>query len=275
MWRKTAGCTILHDDVECALAELPEGCAELVLCDPPFNFRQKYSGCDDHRSADAYLNWVRAWLGAAARATHPHGSLWLFIPDQWVSEVDVIAKHELGLHKRSHIVWCYTFGQASQTNFGRSHTHVIYYVRDRTRFTFNADEIRVPSARQAIYQDKRQRPGGKLPDDTWCLYKSELEPRFGNADRDTWVVSRICGTFKERRGCEHSPNQIPTQIWRRIILACSEPKYLVLDCFAGTANAGVVAIQLGRRYLGIDISERCVIEGRKRLSHARNERQQS
>lgn len=38
-------------------------------------------------------------------------------------------------------------------------------VRDPERFTFNADAVKVPSARQWKYNDKRAKAGGKVPDD--------------------------------------------------------------------------------------------------------------
>src|SRR5690606_4157144 len=51
----------------------------------------------------------------------------------------------------------------------RSHAHLLYFVKNPDEFTFNANDpaIRVPSARQLVYGDKRANPNGRLPDDTW------------------------------------------------------------------------------------------------------------
>ena len=47
-------------------------------------------------------------------------------------------------------------------------------VKDAKKFTFNADQIRVPSARQLVYGDKRANSKGRLPDDTWVLRPQDL-----------------------------------------------------------------------------------------------------
>ena len=79
---------------------------------------------------------------------------------------------------RNWIVWHYTFGVNCTKKFNRSHAHIFYYVVDPKRFTFNADAVRVPSARQTTYADRRANPVGKLPDDTWVLRPQEDERFF-------------------------------------------------------------------------------------------------
>ncbi|MCK4628539.1 MAG: site-specific DNA-methyltransferase, partial [Sedimentisphaerales bacterium] len=51
----------------------------------------------------------------------------------------------------------------------------------------------------------------------------------------------------------------------RIIETASEPDHLVLDPFSGSGTTVVVAADLGRRYLGIDLSENYVRQGLERL----------
>ncbi len=69
------------------------------------------------------------------------------------------------------------------------HAHIFYYVVDPKHFTFNAEAIRVPSARQTTYADRRANPTGKLPDDTWVLRPQEEESCFA-PESDTWSVLR-------------------------------------------------------------------------------------
>ena len=61
---------------------------------------------------------------------------------------------------------------------------------------------------------------------------------------------------------------MPEKLLERIIAAASNPDHLVLDPFSGSGTTAVVAAQLGRRYLGIDLSENYVKQGLKRLKHA-------
>jgi len=240
----------------------PSGFTPLVIADPPYNFGMAYDNYDDNKEPDEYMAWTSRWLEAARHALHKHGSLFLFIPDDWVSEIDVLARKKFKFYKRRHIVWTFTFGQASQKNFSKSHCHILYLTCSKTKFTFNADAIRVPSARMLVYNDSRQNPKGKLPDATWMLLKSQMEP-YMTPDTDTWLDSRINGTFKERKA--HSPNQIPVPIMSRIIRVASNPGDLVLDPFMGTAGCGEAAKIEKRSYLGIDVSKACVKDAQKRL----------
>lgn len=243
-------------------SQLGNGVVDLLVADPPYNIGVPYDNYDDNQPWQDYLQFTRDWLTAATQVLHRHGSLWLFLPDESASDIDVMCRHELGLHRRSWIVWYYTFGVASQKNFARSHTHIFYYTKTKTKFTFNPEAIRVPSARQAIYNDKRQKKGGKLPDNTWVLMRSELEPLFED-DRDTWLNHRVCGTFHERKA--HSPNQLPLALVERIVLSCSTPNQLVVDPFLGTGTTGVAAVKYGRRFWGMDCSSVCVDQATTRI----------
>jgi site-specific DNA-methyltransferase (adenine-specific) len=235
----------------------------LAVCDPPYNFGQEYDACDDSKSYSEYVAWTREWLTLSVECLHKHGSLWVFAPDEWVSEVDMLCRRKLKLFKRRHVVWAFTFGQKAQNNFTRSHTHILYFTKAKTKFTFNGDQLKVPSARQHVYKDARAKKGGKLPDATWMLLKDQLAP-YMTPDKNTWLVSRICGTFHERKN--HSPNQIPVPIMERIVLACSNPGDWVLDPFAGTGASGVACKMHNRNWLGYDLSSTCVKECNRRIA---------
>lgn len=235
--------------------------ADLIIADPPYNMNMKYNAYKDKLTKPQYLEFTIAWVDAAVSVLQSNGSMWVFAPDEWVSEVDTICKQR-GLNKRNHVVWVFTFGQSLQKKFSRSHCHILYYTRHKAKFTFNADGLRVPSARSLVYKDKRANPEGKLPDDTWMLLREQLEP-YMTPDTDTWLESRICGTFKERK--KYVPNQIPVQLMERIISACSNEKDLVLDPFCGTASSAAAAIKLHRNYIGVDIDDICINEAIERL----------
>lgn len=254
---------VVAGDCVAGMRGCAEGVAALIIADPPYNIGMAYDAYEDNKSYDDYLAWTGEWMAAAVHALHKHGAMWIFVPDSWVSEIDLLARRKFKLYKRRQVVWCYTFGQASQKNFSASHCHLLYLTRAKTKFTFNADAIRVPSARQLVYKDRRQNPSGKLPDDTWMLLREQLEP-YMTPDRDTWLESRICGTYNERR--DHSPNQIPIPIMERIVLSTSNPGDAVIDPFAGTGSAGVACVRHGRHYLGYDISKKCTREIGGRLA---------
>lgn len=236
--------------------------AHLAILDPPYNLGKNYDAYDDRKPIDECLAWFGKRLDQVRLAMHPSGTMWVFVNDGLVSEVDVLAKF-MGFHKRSRVVWYYTFGVNHAKNFTPSHTHLLRYSKSRSKFTFNPDGIRVPSSRQLKYKDKRANPKGRLPDNTWVLFPEQIPDSFDPAG-DTWLASRVCGTFNERE--PHSPNQIPVPIMERIVLSTSNPGDLVLDPFMGSGSAGVAAKLHGRAYVGIDVSKTCVLESEKRIA---------
>jgi len=255
---------ILGDCVE-GLKSLEAGSVDLAFADPPFNIGYKYDVYDDRRAAEDYLDWTRAWTREVARVLKPDGSFWLAIGDEFAAELKMIVHRELGLSPRSWVIWYYTFGVNCKYKFSRSHAHLLYFVKDPTSFTFNLDPIRVPSARQLIYADRRANPVGRLPDDTWILRPQGVPGGFGPGE-DTWYVPRVCGTFKERAGWHGC--QMPEQLLGRIIRACSDPGDLVLDPFAGSGTTLAVAKKLGRRHLGFELSPDYAARVRDRLGAA-------
>jgi site-specific DNA-methyltransferase (adenine-specific) len=160
-------------------------------------------------------------------------------------------------------VWYYTFGVHCKNKFTRSHAHLFHFVKDPNRFTFHADAVAVPSARQLVYADARANPKGRIPDDTWILRPQDcfdgLKP-----NEDTWYFPRVNGTFKERAGFHGC--QMPEQLLGRIIRSCSNPEDVVLDPFSGSATTLAVAKKLGRHFLGFDLSQEYVALGTERLS---------
>lgn len=237
--------TVITGDCLDVLPTLPEGCADLVFADPPFNIGFKYDVYRDSRPRGEYLAWADRWLAAVLRVLAPHGSLWVHVGEEIAAEYRV-RLDALGLTWRNTIIWHYTFGPHQRNKFGRDHSCLLHYVRNPKRFTFNADAIRVPSKRQTVYRDKRADPRGRVPG-------------------DVWTVPRVCGRFRERNKTGHGC-QMPEAVLERVIRVASNPGDLVLDPFAGTGTTLAVAKKLGRRYLGVELSEQYADGARRRLA---------
>jgi len=159
-------------------------------------------------------------------------------------------------------------------------------------FTFNREEVAVASARQTTYGDARANPKGKLPDDTWYLRPQEaIDDRPGagspdlfsgngagdpgdaqdnwlfDADGDTWYLSRLCGTFKERLGWH--PCQLPEALLERVIKLASHEGDVVFDPFVGSGTTLAVAARLGRDYLGCELSQDYADKATQRIEHVK------
>ncbi len=236
--------TILTGDCVTWLNAHSDPFADLIFADPPFNIGYKYDLYEDRRKYEEYSAWTHQWMTACKRVLKPTGSFWVAIGDDYAAEVRLIGR-ELGLCLRNWVIWHYTFGQNTQRKFARSHTHLFYWTAQAKDFSFNDDAVRIPSARQTTYADRRANPKGKLPDDVWSF-------------------SRVCGTFHERAAWH--PCQMPEKVLERIILACSNVGDLVLDPFSGSGTTCVVAARLGRHYLGIELSEDYARRSRVRIT---------
>ncbi|MFQ3573699.1 MAG: site-specific DNA-methyltransferase [Thermodesulfovibrionales bacterium] len=215
------------------MKELPANSVDLVFADPPFNIGIKYDKYNDNLSYDEYYKWSENWIAQTYRILKNDGSIYIAMGDEFAAEINIILKRS-GFYFRNWIIWYYTFGQNQRKKFNRAHTHILYFTKNRNKFKFNSEAIRIPSARQLVYNDKRANPQGKIPD-------------------DVWEFSRVCGTFKERLG-EH-PCQMPESLLERIIKTSSEPGDIVLDPFGGTGTTAMVAKKLRRNYITMEISE--------------------
>lgn len=270
---------IHHLDCIEGLGKLPEGSVDLAFADPPFNIGYDYDVYDDRRASDEYIAWSRKWIEGVIRVLKPNGTFWLAIGDEYAADLKVLCTRELGLHCRSWVIWFYTFGVHCKQKFTRSHAHLFHFVKDPRNFTFNSLAVRVPSARELVYGDKRAAPDGRMPDDTWMM-SPILPPEVPTKDgfvlrpqdiperfpphSDTWYFSRVAGTFGERRGWHGC--QMPEQLLGRIIRACSHEGELVLDPFGGSGTTLAVAKKLNRRFIGFEISDKYVKNIKERLS---------
>jgi len=225
--------------------------ADLIFADPPFNIGYKYDKYHDKVKNKKYISWTKKWMTACKNVLKPTGSFYIAIGDEYAANVKVIAD-ELGLFMRNWLIWHYTFGQQMKKKFARAHTHILYFVNDKKKFTFNDYAVRVPSDRQLIYNDRRANPKGKLPNDVWNEF------------------SRVCGTFKERAGWH--PCQMPESLLKRIVAVSSCAGDCVLDPFSGSGTTAAAAFQLGRNYVGIEISEKYVENANKRLAELKKQR---
>ncbi|QDT66596.1 DNA-methyltransferase [Calycomorphotria hydatis] len=269
---------ICGDCIE-GMRALPEGSVDLVFADPPYNIGYDYDEYDDRRQCEDYLNWCQEWTDEIIRVLKPNGTFWLAIGDEYAADLKVMLtrRREDALTCRSWVIWYYTFGVNCTKKFSRSHAHLFHFVKNKDEFTFNADDpkVRVPSARQLVYADKRANPKGRLPDDTWIMMPKPDEqehwvlrpqdiPEGFRPESDVWYFPRVAGTFKERAGWHGC--QMPEQLLGRIIRVSSNEGDLVMDPFAGSGSTLVVAKKLGRDWLGYELSDEYAAQTTSRLS---------
>ena len=83
-------------------------------------------------------------------------------------------------------------------------------------------------------------------------YKTMKQLNGGTQMTDVWRIPAV-GKWEKTQG-KH-PTQKPLRLLYRIILACTHEGDTILDPFAGSCTTGIAANLLGRKFIGIDLSE--------------------
>jgi DNA methylase len=140
---------------------------------------------------------------------------------------------------------------------------LLFLLAKQPAYWFDLDPVRVPRVDSPRHA-RRTRPPGHAEG-------SVRPPKYGPGTPEV-VTARRYGTGRYGRGHPNGRNpgdvwEIPNRPYRgphfaayplalplRCIAAGCKPGGTVLDPFAGSGTTGLAAIQLGRRFTGIDIS---------------------
>jgi DNA modification methylase len=242
---------IRQGDCEQILASLEAGSVRLIIMDSPYNEDVDYGDhYNDSRPDDEFRQWCADRIRASHRPLSDDGSLWIVISRKWdwVLCCEAVA---VGFHLRQSITWFESFGVNMTNKFNACSRTLLWLTKDPKRFVFNeyAPQIRRVSDRQDLYNDPRANPDGKLWDDVWGIKPP---------------IPRLTGTCKER--LPEFPTQLPLALLRPIVACASNPGDLVIDPFSGSATTGVACVELGRRFMGIELGEKFVELSRQRLA---------
>jgi DNA modification methylase len=250
-----------------------------------------------------YVERLVTVFDQARRVLHPHGTLWLNLGDsyagtgprtarphgtnsiiggnynhrQWTpgavgglrpkNLIGVPWRVALALQKRNWIlrnaaVWLKTNGQPSSARDRLTTTYEMVFLLTRSpRYFFDLDAIRIPvknpnDRRLRTSAGSRASAGG--PGGARAPGHDPTRPRAKNPG-DVWP-------YPTRPLREAHFAAYPIEIPLRCIAAGCRPRGTVLDPFSGAATTGLAAIQLGRSYIGVDLSSQYAAIARRRLS---------
>jgi len=85
-----------------------------------------------------------------------------------------------------------------------------------------------------------------------------------------FIETPICNG-PERLKEPHHPTQKPIKVLGRIIEIASNKGDMIFDPFMGVGSTGVAALNLGRKFIGIEIDEKYFKAAEKRLKVADGE----
>lgn len=199
------------------------------------------------------MEWCYEWLDLCVQKLKPDGSFYVMTATQFMPFFDIYLRKKL--HILSRLVWHYdSSGVQAKRYFGSMYEPVLFCVKDKNNYTFNADDIVVEAKTGA----KRKLIDYRKPVPT--VYNSVKVP--GNV----WNFPRVRYRMDEY---ENHPTQKPVALLERIIKASSNKGDVVMDPFSGTFTTCFVAKQLGRSSIGIELQEDYVKIGLRRLQLAK------
>jgi len=257
------------------LRDLPDGCIDLVYIDPPFNSHRDHEAVcgrsgtrrafdDRHPSTAAYVEFMRPRCAELHRAIKTAGSYYYHCDWHASHYVKVMLDQIFGEDAFiNEIVWVYESGGRATHHFHRKHDILLLYspAARRQTYTFNGQAVAIPrnlcpacgttlekwnNLKRHVDADGRVYRTIRTAGKTYRYYDDEpVTPS------DVWPISHLQQRDPERLGY---PTQKPLALLKRIILASSNPGDVVLDAFCGSGTTLAAAQELGRRWIGMDIS---------------------
>jgi site-specific DNA-methyltransferase (adenine-specific) len=241
---------IIHGDALQALTKIDNSSIDLIFADPPYNIGKNFNGQKDKWSTEQeYLQWCYKWLDLCVQKLKPTGSFYVMTATQFMPYFDIYLRQKLEILSR--IVWSYdSSGVQAKKYFGSMYEPILFCVKDKDNYTFNAENILVEAktgAKRKLIDYRKAVP---------TVYNSEKVP--GNV----WEFARVRYRMAEY---ENHPTQKPIALLQRIIIASSNEGDLVMDPFSGTFTTCFVAKELGRNSIGIELQDEYIKIGLRRL----------
>lgn len=267
---------VLLGDCLDVMGRMESGSVHLVYLDPPF-FTQKshslvtrdrqreFSFDDLWASHTEYAHFLFERLQEMKRLLHPSGALFFHCDRNASHIVRILLDEVFGPENfRAEIIWHYRRWSNAQRNLLPAH-QTIYYYTHSDDYTFHPQYGDYSAATNVdqIWQRRRRDEDGKS-----VYARDEQGQAIPNGAKkgvplsDVWDIPYLNPKAGERTGY---PTQKPVLLLERIIQIASNAGDTVLDPFCGSGTTLVAAALLGRRAIGIDVSEDAVEIARRRL----------
>jgi len=236
---------LFHEDCLQILPKFPRNSVDMIFADPPYFLSNGGITChagrmvsvnkgkwDVSQGVEENHKFNLAWLSECQQVLTKDGVIWVSGTAHVIFSVG-FAMQQLGFKMLNDIIW---FKPNASPNLScRYFTHstetVIWAAKNKnSRHTFNYDLM-------------KQISNGKQMRNVWEISPSQP---------------------KEKIHGKH-PTQKPLKLLERILLASTDEGNVVLDPFNGSGSTGVAALRLGRKYIGIELSEEYLDLAIKRL----------
>ncbi len=254
---------VICGDAVAELRRIEAGSVQLVVADPPYyNVLVEQDWDTQWKAVEEYLEWSRAWVGECLRVLRDDGLCFIFGQPGKREHVFIHLMSELCRRHQFHdlIIWDRVVGYNERRDSFTPAYEMVLVLRKGPAPKFNKGSVREPYSSEKIetyLRDKRYK-------DRDARMKHLLAGKFAT---NILRVPSLKGSSKEK--CGH-PSQKPVDLIAKLVSCASDPGDLVLDPFLGSGTTAVVAENLGRRWLGIEVNPIFVELARQRLASARD-----
>jgi adenine-specific DNA-methyltransferase len=244
---------IVCEDNLVFMRSLPDASMKLVVTSPPYNMGKEY---EKKSSLDVYLEDQCQTISEAVRLLHPMGSIcWQignYVLEGEVFPLDILLYpvfKKAGLQLRNRIIWTFGHGLHCQKRLSGRYETILWFTKS-DEYTFNLDEVRVPSK----YPNKKHFKGpnkGKLSGNP-----------LGKNPSDVWEIPNVKANHVEKT--DH-PCQFPVGLVERLVLARTDEGDAVLDPYLGVGSSAIAALKNQRKAYGCDNLPEYVEVARRRI----------
>ncbi len=229
---------------------------DLTFLDPPFNQNKDYKYHDDNLSDKEYWDMMFAVCNKVYDITATGGSIY-FMQREKNTENVLKCLRESGWTLQNLLIWKKKTSAVPCSNkFGKQYQIIAFATKGESPSIFNRLRISPPLPQNY----KVERENGIYVTDVWDDIR-ELTSGYLAGDE----------AIRKQDGQRFHKQQSPITLLLRVILSSTKPKNTVLDPFAGTGTTLVVAEQLGRKPIGIEIDPeniKCIEDRIKNIREA-------
>jgi len=226
----------------------------MTFLDPPYRQGKDYRFFDDKQPAWKYWGWLKEISHKVYDATAEGGAIYFMQREKNAEQVLRVLR-KTGWRFQNLIVWKKkTSAVPVNSGFSKQYQIIAHAIKGDKPRVFNKLRIDLPP----LPEHKYERENGVYLTDVWDDIR-ELTSGYFAGDE----------AIRDSQGNRVHVQQSPVALLHRIILSSTLPGDTVLDPLAGTGTTLVVAHQLSRNSIGIEIDPKNVEIIKKRLTFPR------
>lgn len=248
------GQSLIHGDLFDVLPTLPDGFANLIIVDPPYNLTRNFG---DKKftvvSPQQYEEYLRSWFSLLCDKLAPDGTLYMCGDWHCSSSMQRVIEERLTILNR--ITWQREKGRGAAHNWKNSMEDIWFAVKNPKDYYFDVEAVKVRRRVLAPYREE-----GRPKD-----WEETSEGRFRTTFPSNFWDDISVPFWSMPENTEH-PTQKPEKLIAKLILASSREGDVVFDPFLGSGTTAVAAKKLGRRYCGIELHlDYCLLAAKRLL----------